>query len=406
MTDGGNGNGNGNVVGEALGKLSPLFKGIGSPAVDVEVPADQAEPVDEAEVNGRVYHDEHFNHGVHYADEGTAPAPVGRKVTFNAALSKNMDSERMTATTKPVQLGAPMPKWPANHQSAAFEAVSIKHSYILSPPEIFAECAHHGEEKYNYPWYKLWVLTIIAGCYVGFGYTTCLLVGGMLDQAPGVGSPEEENYGLYKLIFGAVGFPFGFTTIIVCGADLFTSLCAYMTAAWWEGKVRWHAVLYMLAVSWTGNFIGCAIMVGLMTAGEVYRHKTTTLFNVTYGKLEYGWGAVFVKGIFANWLVGIATWMANAAQDLTGKAVGIWLPISAFAMLGFEHSIANMFLFLMAWAMGANITAKQFIWDNLIPATLGNFFGGGVCLGTVYAFAYGRTPKLMGAWIDQKLKRS
>lgn len=68
----------------------------------------QAEPVDEAEVNGRVYHDEHFNHGVHYADEGTAPAPVGRKVTFNAALSKNMDSERMTATTKPVQLGAPV----------------------------------------------------------------------------------------------------------------------------------------------------------------------------------------------------------------------------------------------------------------------------------------------------------
>lgn len=49
--------------------------------------------------------------------------------------------------------------------------------------------------------------------------------------------------------------------------------------------MRWHAVLYMLAVSWTGNFIGCAIMVGLMTAGEVYRHKTTTLFNVTYGKV-------------------------------------------------------------------------------------------------------------------------
>lgn len=28
-------------------------------------------------------------------------------------------------------------------------------------------CAVAGEEKYNYPWYKLWVLTIIAGCYVG-----------------------------------------------------------------------------------------------------------------------------------------------------------------------------------------------------------------------------------------------
>ncbi len=30
---------------------------------------------------------------------------------------------------------------------------------------------------------------------------------------------------------------FGFTTIVVCGAELYTSLCAYMTAAWWEGKV-------------------------------------------------------------------------------------------------------------------------------------------------------------------------
>ncbi len=26
---------------------------------------------------------------------------------------------------------------------------------------------HAGEEKYKYPWYKLWILTIIAGCYVG-----------------------------------------------------------------------------------------------------------------------------------------------------------------------------------------------------------------------------------------------
>jgi hypothetical protein len=31
-------------------------------------------------------------------------------------------------------------------------------------------------------------------------------------------------------------------------------------------------------------------------------------------QVHHGWGVVFVKGIFANWLVGIATWMANAAQ--------------------------------------------------------------------------------------------
>jgi formate/nitrite transporter FocA (FNT family) len=27
-------------------------------------------------------------------------------------------------------------------------------------------------------------------------------------------------------------------TIVVCGGELFTSMCAYTAAAWWEGKVR------------------------------------------------------------------------------------------------------------------------------------------------------------------------
>ena len=40
----------------------------------------------------------------------------------------------------------------------------------------------------------------------------------------------------------------------------------------------------------------------------------------------------------------IATWQANAAQDMTGKAVAVWLPISAFAMLGFEHCIGELSL--------------------------------------------------------------
>jgi hypothetical protein len=54
-------------------------------------------------------------------------------------------------------------------QSAAFEAVAVKKSYILSPPEIYAECAHHGEEKCGFAWYKMAMLSLLAGCYVGFG---------------------------------------------------------------------------------------------------------------------------------------------------------------------------------------------------------------------------------------------
>ncbi|GIM03655.1 hypothetical protein Vretimale_8193 [Volvox reticuliferus] len=241
--------------------------------------------------NARLYHDEHFAHGIRVTADDTA-APSRKATGFLGLRSPtNLDPNPGLRNAGAVTLGTPMPKWPPGHQSAAFEAVAIKKSLILSPAEIYAECAHHG-----------------------LGYTTCLLIGGNLKQAPGVGDNDQYNYGIFKLIYGAVGFPFGFTTIIVCGAELYTSLCAYMTAAWWEGKVDLLDVLRVLSTSWTGNFIGCALIAGLLKASEVFDHKDTTLLRQVEDKLSHGWGAVFVKGIFANWLVGIATWMANAAQ--------------------------------------------------------------------------------------------
>lgn len=42
----------------------------------------------------------------------------------------------------------PQPKWPPNHVSEAFEAVAAKKSLILSPAEIYAEIAHHGEQRH------------------------------------------------------------------------------------------------------------------------------------------------------------------------------------------------------------------------------------------------------------------
>jgi formate/nitrite transporter FocA (FNT family) len=81
----------------------------------------------------------------------------------------------------------------------------------------------------------------------------------------------------------------------------------------------------MVLVSWFGNWVGISVFLGFMiAAGNFEGSKNWYSLYLAEHKVHYGWGRVFVKGIFANWLVGIATWMANAAQDLTGKAVAIW----------------------------------------------------------------------------------
>jgi formate/nitrite transporter len=212
----------------------------------------------------------------------------------------------------------------------------------------------------------------------------------MMNQAPSYPDASQHNYGLFKLVFGAVGFPFAFMTIVVCGSELFTSQCAYTTAAWLERQIPLLKVVKMLLITWCGNFIGCVIVAYLFHVSEVFNHKDAYLKMVVHDKLQLSWTVVIVRGIFANWLVGIATWMANAALDLSGKAIAVWLPISSFAAIGFEHCIANMFVFVMAVAQGAEATPKQILWDNLVPATIGNYIGGAFFIAASYSFVYGK----------------
>ena len=187
--------------------------------------------------------------------------------------------------------------------------------------------------------------------------------------------------------------------IVVCGGELFTSMAAYSAAAWCEGRVTARACLRLLAVTWLGNFAGCAAFLGLILATEIFEGCDWYALVLAQKKVHHSFGSALVRGVFANWLVGVATFQANAAQDLSGKAVAIWLPISAFAMLGFEHVIANQYLLPLAIAYGAPISARDVIVRNFIPATLGNWLGGAACVAGVYALAFGTPNRRVTEWV-------
>ena len=75
-------------------------------------------------------------------------------------------------------------------------------------------------------------------------------------------------------------------------------------------------------------------------------------------------------------------------HDVPGKVLAIIFPISAFVALGFEHSVANMYLIPIAMLAGAEgVTAVGFL-ANLVPVTLGNIVGGGVFVALVYWLIY------------------
>merc|ERR1712176_164076 len=71
-------------------------------------------------------------------------------------------------------------------------------------------------------------------------------------------------------------------------------------------------------------------------------------------------------------------WMGMASATIPGKLLSIFIPISTFVTLGFEHSVANMFLIFQGMLAGADVSIKQFLVGNMLPVTLGNIVGGAV----------------------------
>mmetsp|Transcript_102946 Transcript_102946/g.330226 ORF Transcript_102946/g.330226 Transcript_102946/m.330226 type:complete len:128 (+) Transcript_102946:1-384(+) len=77
------------------------------------------------------------------------------------------------------------------------------------------------------------------------------------------------------------------------------------------------------------------------------------------------------------------------AQDMAGKMVGIWFPISCFVAIGFEHIPANFFILTMGLLAGADLTVWDIFIKNMVPTTLGNLFAGAFFVAFGYAYAFG-----------------
>jgi len=74
------------------------------------------------------------------------------------------------------------------------------------------------------------------------------------------------------------------------------------------------------------------------------------------------------------------------SSSVSGKTIGMWLPIMLFFYMGFEHSIVNMFLFPSGLLLGGNFTIGDYLLWNEIPTVVGNLVGGLAFVGlTLYS---------------------
>lgn len=233
---------------------------------------------------------------------------------------------------------------------------------------------------------RLALMSALAGCYIAFG--------GILSLVIGYGFPEitAQNPALQKLLSGCV-FPIGLILVVVLGAELFTGNNALLMPPTLQGKCSWGTVFLNWTLVWLGNFVGALLFTYFMVwqCGLISAHPwSTAITTIAQAKISMPWITVMLKGIGANWCVCLAVWLALSGHTLIEKMAGCWLPVMAFVALGYEHSIANMFFIPAGIMAGAEISIGQMVWNNLIPATIGNIIGGALLVGCIHTWLHTR----------------
>lgn len=256
----------------------------------------------------------------------------------------------------------------------------------FSPQEIANLTSRAGIAKAHLRWGELIVKSFLGGVFISLGGLVDLIV---LAGSPGL---RSSNPGLATLIAGFT-FPLGFVLITLTNMELCTSNMFVMPYTALQRKISILDMARNLVVSYVANLCGCLFVAGFLGWwSDVYDTDTTSSYAVTQAqdRVNVQWSVNLLRGVGCNFFVALAFFLSIGAVEFVSKVYCIWIPVWAFVIAGYQHCIANYFLIPIGMFYGTNFGVGKFIYQSIIPVTIGNLIGGIVLASIPFWYLYGR----------------
>ena len=198
---------------------------------------------------------------------------------------------------------------------------------------------------------KVLLFGIFAGLAIGLGSFAFTIVSAYLTSKEGV-------------MFASMLFSIGLILVCVLGLQLYTGKIGVV----FDNREKLAENAINLPIMLVGNAIG-AFALGIL-CHFIFKNVpdiATRIEAISVAKTASKF--VFLEGIFCGALVYIAVYCYKNFQNWGMKIIGIIVAVTLFVYCGFQHCIANMFYFGMAFNWNIDM-----LW-NLLLVILTNSIG-------------------------------
>lgn len=245
-----------------------------------------------------------------------------------------------------------------------YEQVKAREEESLNADITYEVIRREGEKELKRATPALAWSALAAGLSMGFSF----LAEGLLRHH----LPMAE----WRPLIVKLGYPVGFIIITLASQQLFTentltAVVPFLTRktekAFWNVARLWSVIL---AANLLGALLFAWVLADTSLLDAGVRH---TLSDISREAVTADFGSMFVRAIFAGWLIALMVWMLPAASSSQVFVIIVITYIVGLA--GFTHIIAGSTEVLYGVLRG-EISLFTYLTYFLAPAFLGNSLGG------------------------------
>jgi formate/nitrite transporter FocA (FNT family) len=259
----------------------------------------------------------------------------------------------------------PAPETPPDAPiSTAKERKQVEERIAIGPHIVYEAIRREGEEELDRAPAALAWSGIAAGLSMGFSFIAEALLQAYLPNEP------------WRPLVVKLGYAVGFLIVVLGRQQLFTenTLTVILPLLLRKDMRTFIRVLRLWGIVLPANLAGtflfafCVAHVGLFDA-QVQR----CLGEIGGSHLGISFGIVFVRGIFAGWLIALMVWLLPGAEQSRVSVIIIITYLIGLA--GFSHVIAGSttVFYLVA---AKTISVGTYLTTFFLPTLLGNITGG------------------------------